>query len=77
VIDAAVDPRREEQRMAQRTGEEPTSRQIPPGAMLDRLVRRDLLLLRLEAARGRRTAMVARVVGTRRQARVLRRPLGR
>jgi len=52
-------------------------RQIPPGAALDRLVRRDLLILRLEAARGRRTAVVARVVGTRRQARVLRRPLGR
>jgi hypothetical protein len=64
--------------MAQRTGEEPTpSRQIPPGATLDRLVRRDLLLLRLEAARGRRTAMVARVVGTRRQSRVIRRPPGR
>jgi hypothetical protein len=39
------------------------------GAALDRLVRRDLLLLRLEAARGRRTAMAARVVGSRRQAR--------
>lgn len=63
--------------MAQRTGEEPTrSRHIPPGATLDRLVRRDLLLLRLEAARGRRTAMAARVVGTRRASRAVRRPLG-
>jgi hypothetical protein len=50
--------------------------QARPGATLDRLVRRDLLLLRLEAARGRRTAMAARVVGTRRQAR-LSRPSGR
>ena len=64
--------------MAQRFGEQPSSaRQIPPGAMLDRLVRRDLLLLRLEAARGRRTALVARVVGTRRASRAVRRPLGR
>ena len=63
--------------MSQRTGDEPTrGRQIPPGAMLDRLVRRDLLLLRLEAARGRRTAVVARVVGTRRASRAVRRPLG-
>ena len=46
-------------------------------ATLDRLVRRDLLLLRLEAARGRRTAMAARVVGTRRQARTLSRSSGR
>jgi hypothetical protein len=40
-----------------------------PGAartdLVDRLVRRDLLLLRLEAARGRRTARVAGVVGRR------------
>jgi hypothetical protein len=43
--------------------------QVRPGATLDRLVRRDLLLLRLEAARGRRTAMAARVVGSRRQTR--------
>jgi hypothetical protein len=64
--------------MSQRTAGEPgRARQIPPGAMLDRLVRRDLLLLRLEAARGRRTAMAARVVGTRRQTRSLRPPLGR
>jgi hypothetical protein len=64
--------------MAQRSGDEPTrGRQIPPGAMLDRLVRRDLLLLRLEAARGRRTAMAARVVGTRRQTRALRSTPGR
>ena len=33
--------------------------------LVDRLVRRDLLLLRLEAARGRRTARVAGVVGRR------------
>ena len=46
-------------------------------ATLDRLVRRDLLLLRLEAARGRRTAMAARVVGSRRQARALRPPSAR
>ena len=64
--------------MSQRTGDESgRGRQIPPGAMLDRLVRRDLLLLRLEAARGRRTAMAARVVGTRRQTRTVRGPLGR
>jgi hypothetical protein len=64
--------------MSQRTGDESTrGRQIPPGAMLDRLVRRDLLLLRLEAARGRRSAMAARVVGTRRQTRMIRRPIGR
>ena len=64
--------------MAQRTGDErPRERQIPAGAMLDRLVRRDLLLLRLEAARGRRTAMAARVVGTRRQTRALRSTPGR
>jgi hypothetical protein len=63
VIDA-VDPRREEPLMAER--------QIPPGAALDRLVRRDLLILRLEAARGRRTATVVR-----RRARLLRRPVGR
>jgi hypothetical protein len=61
--------------MAQGTGREPTrARQIPPGATLDRLVRRDLLLLRLEAARGRRTALVARVVGTRRASRAVTRP---
>jgi hypothetical protein len=64
--------------MAQRTGQEPTrARQTPPGATLDRLVRRDLLLLRLEAARGRRTALIARVVGTRRASRAVRRPVGR
>jgi hypothetical protein len=64
--------------MAKRTGEEPTrSRQISPGAALDRLVRRDLLILRLEAARGRRTATVARGVGTRRGSGVVRRPVGR
>jgi hypothetical protein len=64
--------------MAQGTGRESTpARQIPPGAALDRLVRRDLLLLRLEAARGRRTALVARVVGTRRASRMVRRPVGR
>jgi hypothetical protein len=34
--------------------------------LVERLVRRDLLLLRLEAARGRRTARVAGVVGLRR-----------
>ena len=63
--------------MAQRTGEEPTRpRHIPPGPALDRLVRRDLLLLRLEAARGRRTAMAARVVGTRRASRAVSRPSG-
>ncbi len=33
--------------------------------LVDRLIRRDLLLLRLEAARGRRTARVAGVVGRR------------
>ena len=33
--------------------------------LVDRLVRRDLLLLRLEAARGRRTARAAGVVGRR------------
>jgi hypothetical protein len=51
--------------------------QVRAGAALDRLVRRDLLLLRLEAARGRRTAMAARVVGSRRQARSVSRPSGR
>jgi hypothetical protein len=51
--------------------------QARAGAALDRLVRRDLLLLRLEAARGRRTAMAARVVGSRKQARALSRPYAR
>lgn len=51
--------------------------QIRAAATLDRLVRRDLLLLRLEAARGRRTAMAARVVGSRRQARALSGPSAR
>ena len=65
--------------MAQRTGREPTraAGRSRAGAMLDRLVRRDLLLLRLEAARGRRTALAARVVGTRRASRGVRPPVGR
>ena len=54
-----------------------TPGQVRAAATLDRLVRRDLLLLRLEAARGRRTAMAARVVGSRRQARALSRPSAR
>jgi hypothetical protein len=63
--------------MAQRALEESGPWRGRPAATLDRLVRRDLLLLRLDAARGRRTALAARVVGTRRQARELRRPIGR
>jgi hypothetical protein len=76
VIDT-VGPRREERQMSQRTGEQPGRSQIAAGATLDRLVRRDLLLLRLEAARGRRVASVARVVGTRRANRGVRAPIGR
>ena len=36
---------------------QPAARAVAP-ILVDRLVRRDLLLLRLEAARGRRTAWV-------------------
>ncbi len=64
--------------MAQRSGEQPGTPPQPSGqAALDRLVRRDLLLLRLEAARGRRVARVAGVVGSRRRARIVRPPVGR
>ena len=64
---------------ASTTGDRGDRRPWPSGtgATMDRLVRRDLLLLRLEAARGRRTAMAARVVGSRRQARMVSRPSGR
>ena len=44
--------------------------------LVERLVRRDLLLLRLEAARGRRTARVAGVVGLRRLGTTTAKPRG-
>lgn len=65
-----AEPTREARREPARTASPARTARTEPidtraDGLVDRLVRRDLLLLRLEAARGRRTARVAGVVGRR------------